>query len=113
MGVSLLCNTHRDHLFCSKGRWHDTLLPKSIEYMKSMTFNSRKKKKRIIIIRRETKRKSIDLGMKCTFQRKDFNCTRVFGAMMARIGRVKIMEGQKQSDDPKHSHLKILNVYIA
>ena len=45
MGVSLLCNTHRDHLFCSKGRWHDTLLPKSIEYMKSMTFNSRKKKK--------------------------------------------------------------------
>ena len=44
--------------------------------------------------------------MKCTFQRKDFNRTRVFGAMMARIGRVKIMEGQKQSDDPKHSHLK-------
>ena len=51
--------------------------------------------------------------MKCTFQRKDFNCTRVFGAMMARIGRVKIMEGQKHSDDPKHSHLQVLNVYIA
>jgi len=32
--------------------------------------------------------------------------------MMARIGRVKIMEGQKQSNDPKDSHLKI-QMYIS
>jgi len=47
------------------------------------------------------------------FSKKRLQLYTCFGAMMARIGRVKIMEGQKQSDDPKHSHLKISNVYIA